>query len=813
MYNLAQIAEICNCRAAGNTSLQVNHFFSDSREPVWHNKSLFIALTTSRNNGHRYIPELIKKGVTSFLIQEGEWQVDETIHKNCGFLISKDPLLTLQNLAAYHRQQFSIPVIGITGSNGKTMVKEWLYQLLKPEYSICRSPKSYNSQIGVPLSVLNLRDTHTLAIFEAGISQPGEMDRLASIIRPTLAVLTSLGSAHDEGFENSQQKLQQKARLLQGSGMAIINGIHKHELPWAHPSLFVSPYDDADVHYIRKEQTLILRAHNQEEIYSIPFTDAASLANLATCICVMKELGYSYETIAGRLKQLQPLALRLELKKGILQSLLINDYYNSDLDSLQIALGYLSQKSSGRKKMVIVSDIEQSGMAPERLYTRVGELLLSNQVEQVIGIGRNISTFRDLFGEKAMFFDHTDAFLQQFKSLQQLFAGNAILLKGARSFGFERISRLLEQKSHDTVFEVNLNKLTDNVNYYRGLVKPSTKLMCMVKAMGYGSGSVEVAQTLQHMGVGYLAVAYADEGVELRSADIRLPIMVMSPEVDAFEDMISHRLEPEIYSFRILNLFVKQLDAMGVSEPFPVHIKVDTGMHRLGFQEQELMTLLQTLKVLPQITVVSVFSHLAASDNPTLDDFSTTQIKLFTKACELLENGLGYSFLKHICNSGGISRFPSAHFDMVRLGIGMYGLGVNAGEQTKLSNVGALKTRISQIKKVTPGSTIGYNRNGKVLSETTIAVLPIGYADGYSRMLGNGQHGVYIHGQFCKTIGNICMDMCMVDVSEVNCKEGDEAVIFDTHIQINQMAEAMRSIPYEVLTSVSGRVKRVYVQE
>ena len=813
MYSLGQIAEICDCGSAGDTSVDVSFFFCDSRAVMWPNQSLFIAIRTHRNNGHHYISELIDKGVRAFLIEDGQFDTSGFAGKGIGFILSQNPLQTLQNLASYHRQQFNIPVIGITGSNGKTMVKEWLYQLLKSDHSICRSPKSYNSQIGVPLSVLNLNASHSLGIFEAGISQSGEMSQLASIIRPTMAVLTSLGSAHDEGFQSQESKLTEKSLLLKGAQQVIVNGLRKDQISLANNITFLSSTHEGDVTYTLKNNQLLLTGKQMNESYAVPFTDEASVANLATCITVMKAMGYHKEVISERIAALQPLSLRLELKTGRYQSLLINDFYNSDLDSLAIALNYLIQKSSGRKKSVIVSDIEQSGIPSAQLYQRVSKLFSDSGIDLVIGIGKDISAHRELFHTTILSFQDTDQFLKAAPGILPRLSQQAILLKGARSFGFEAISTFLQQKSHDTLFEVHLNKLIDNVNYFRSNIRPGVQLMCMVKAMGYGSGSIEVAQTLQHMGVGYLAVAYADEGVELRNASISLPIMVMNPEENAFEDMINHRLEPEIYSFRVLDLFLKQLDRMGLTEPYPVHIKMDTGMHRLGFLKSEWQTLGNRLKQTSQIKIKSVFSHLAASDNPDLDRFTEQQILEFKEACAFLETQLGYAFLKHICNSGAISRFPEAHFNMVRLGIGMYGIGVNSEEQTHLQNVGALKTRISQIKTLASGDTVGYNRNGRINGETRIAVLPIGYADGFSRSMGNGKFGVYVNGQFCKTIGNICMDMCMVDVSGVDCHEGDEVILFETTQQISAMAQAMNSIPYEVLTNVSGRVKRVYLQE
>lgn len=815
MYSLQQIAEITHSRVVGKSNRKVNYFLNDSRSLQSAPDTLFIALKTTRNNGHNYIPSLIEKDVRSFLIQEKEYDVSVHQDRDVSFIIAADPLKALQLLAVYHRQRFSIPVIGITGSNGKTVVKEWLYQLLKHEYVICRSPKSYNSQIGVPLSVLNLNESHTLAIFEAGISKPGEMEILEKMIRPGIGVFTSVGSAHDEGFESREQKIREKFRLFSASSKIIINGLEKKVIPEpaAKKAVFVSEFADADLRISFHESTLQLKGNSQAVNFKIPFSDTASFYNAATCAALLMEFGVKEEQIAHRLLSLQAVALRLEIKNGINNSLIINDYYNSDLDSLKIALNYLQQQNRRSKKIIIISDIEQSGIPSGNLYRMLADLISGNKIDLVAGIGTEISSYRSFFKADSVFFNSTQRFMEEFKLINYRFSDATILLKGARSFGFENISRLLQLKSHDTVFEINLNRLTDNVNYYRSLISSDVQLMCMVKAMGYGSGSAEIAYTLQHIGVNYLAVAYTDEGVELRNSRVSLPIMVMSPEEEAMEDIINYQLEPEIYSFKILATFVSKLDTMGIPGPYPVHLKIDTGMHRLGFEEHELNSLADELKHLPQLRIKSVFSHLAGSDNKDLDEFTHEQIRIFEKAVKLLEKELGYTVIKHICNSGGITRFKDAHYDMVRLGIGMYGIGVNSEEQKKLENVGTLKTRISQIKRVAPGNTVSYNRSGKIERDTVVATIPIGYADGFSRLLGNGRHGVYIHGKYCKTLGSICMDMCMVDITGVACKEGDEAIIFKNVEQINEMALAMQSIPYEVLTNVSGRVKRVYVQE
>jgi alanine racemase len=814
MYDLARIAEITRTTLKG-ANREITHFLHDSRSLQVAEGTLFVALKSSRDDGHAYIPSLINKGVKAFMVEENYVIPEKSAAGEISFIVSSSPLKSLQELATVHRSQFSIPVIGIAGSNGKTVVKEWLYQLLKDHYVICRSPKSYNSQIGVPLSVLNLNHTHTLAIFEAGISMAGEMDTLVSIIRPTIGVLTSFGSAHDEGFKSREEKLSEKLKLFAEADPVIVNGISKRKLPAAvrKKTVWVSDSDEADVKVVFEKNALNIRYGSELYYIRIPFSDDASVSNISTCIAVILKLGHGLNELAHRIADLQPVALRLEIRNGINNTTIINDYYNSDLDSLKIALNYLNQQNTRKRKIVIVSDIEQSGISSSELYRQLSLLFVLNKVDTVIGIGREIQKHHSFFDAGSMFFESTSGFISNFSTAVPLLRDAGILLKGARSFGFEKISALLELKSHHTVFEINLNRLTENINYYKGLVGKNVKIMAMVKAMGYGSGSAEISRTLKHVGINYLAVAYADEGVELRLGGADLPVMVMSPEPAAFDDMINYRLEPEIYSFSVLRAFAARLDMLGITDPFPVHIKIDTGMHRLGFLENETGELLRELEGLPQLRVQSVFSHLAGSDSAGHDEFTRMQISIFEKVVSQFKEKLDYPFLQHICNSGAITRFPEARFDMVRLGIGMYGIGVDAAEQKKLQNVGTLKSRITQIKTLAPGESVGYNRGGKISSPATIAIIPIGYADGFSRLLGNGRHGVYIHNQFCKTIGNICMDMCMVDVTGVKCNEGDEVIIFENTEQLNGLAQALNTIPYEVLTSVSARVKRVYVQE
>lgn len=821
MYNPTIISHILNAKLVGFHNHCVQHLLIDSRQLTEPINSVFIALETERNDAHQYIYGLCQKGVRTFIVRyipENCIGLDETI----SFLIVPDTLQALQKLACAHRSQVHIPVLGITGSNGKTIVKEWLYQLLRDDYMIARSPKSYNSQVGVPLSVWQLNQQHTLAIFEAGISKVGEMRLLTNIIRPTIGVFTTLGSAHDEGFETIEHKLIEKWKLFTDCETIIVNGLsltskHLSLLPENvflisknfGASLQITAIDHSTAH------TLISAKYKCENIsIQIPFTDTASIDNAITCWAVLLHLNVSLSEIQKRMLFLQSVAMRLELKLGNNNCVLINDFYNSDIHALRIALHHQKQQHRGGKKVVILSDIEQSGKLSWELYTDIAKLINQFEIDILVGIGKEISSQKKLFHSESYFFDDTQSFITHSKTLPNLQFQNAIiLLKGARSFGFERISKCLQQKSHDTVLEINLNRLMHNVNFYRSLIDKKTKIMCMVKATGYGSGSAEIAFTLQHHRVDYLAVAYADEGVELRKAGIHLPIMVMNPEESSYDDLIDYYLEPELYSFKVADEFCKALQSKAISEPYPVHIKLDTGMKRLGFEEEQLPDLCSFLQKESLLKVKSVFSHLVASDDKAFDEFTNHQISIFELLVEKIEKSVGYSILKHICNSGAITRFNHAHYDMVRLGIGMYGIGFNQKEKQHLENISSLKTKISQIKNVKKGETIGYNRRGIALKDMKIATIPIGYADGFSRKLSNGNFAVFVHKNACKTIGNVCMDMCMIDISDVECEEGDEVVIFDSNLQLMELSKAMETIPYEVLTSISSRVKRIYLQD
>lgn len=807
----------------GNGKEAIRELLIDSRRLTSPSQSLFFAIVSKRNDGHKYILDLYEKGVRNFVVSTEPENL--LLCHEANFVLVKNTLTAIQALSAAHRKQFNIPVIGITGSNGKTIVKEWLYQLMFEDKNIVRSPKSYNSQIGVPLSVWQMSPENELAIFEAGISEPDEMDRLQAIIQPTIGIFTNVGHAHDENFINRNQKVGEKLKLFT-KVKTLIYSIDDTEL---HERLLKTGLIDligtftwsrknkADLMIsstiVTKRQTTIKAAYNEKTIeITIPFTDNASVENAIHCWTTLLYLGYDNAAIAPRMLTLSPIAMRLELKEGINNCSLINDTYSSDIDSLSIALDFLQQQQQHRKKTVILSDILQSGRGDNHLYGEIAELLVQKGIDHIIGIGKSISRQANLFPMEKSFFQSTDAFLETYAFTS--FSNETILLKGARVFEFERISEALQQKTHETVLEINLNALVHNLNYFRSKLAPGVKLMAMVKAFSYGSGSFEIANTLQFHRVDYLTVAYSDEGVELRKAGINMPIMVMNPDEQSFDSMLKYSLEPEIYSFRTLAMLEASLARRThQSEAMLIHIKLDTGMHRLGFDPSEIDELNKRLLTNPMLKVGSVFSHLATSDEPAFDEFTQRQIDTFRHESERLTQAFDYPILRHILNSAGISRFPDAGFDMVRLGIGLYGIGCSEDEQAMLENVSTLRSSISQIKEVSSGESVSYNRNWIAERDTRVAIIPIGYADGLSRRLGNGKGHLLLKGSLVPIIGSVCMDMCMIDLTGVEAKEGDDVIVFGKELPITKLAADLETIPYEILTGVSRRVKRVYFQE
>lgn len=824
-HSIAEIARIMKGKfiQSFDESMLINDLLTDSRRLVSPEGCLFFALQSKRNDGHKFVEELYNKGVRNFVLQK-EPENLLLLHE-ANLILVKDSLLALQQLAAAHRKQFNAEVIGITGSNGKTIVKEWLYQLMYEDKNIVRSPKSFNSQIGVPLSVWQMNSSHELAIFEAGISEPDEMDRLQPIIAPTIGIFTNLGHAHDENFINRNQKTGEKLKLFTKVEMLIYcldhkelqegilkSGILKNIRTFTWSRNEKSDLSIKSVVHAAHQTTISGLYRNRFMEISIPFIDEASVENAIHCWSVMLLLEYDPELIAKRMKQLQPVAMRLEMKEGINNCTIINDSYNSDIDSLSIALDFLNQQKQHRKKTVILSDILQSGLSDAYLYQEIASLLDHKHIDRIIGIGKAISKQAASFTIEKLFFTSTSDFLSKFPLSS--FSNETILLKGARIFEFEQISEILQQKTHETVLEINLNALVHNLNYYRSQLNPGVKLMAMVKAFSYGSGSYEIANLLQFHHADYLTVAYADEGVELRKAGINLPIMVMNPDEESFDSMLKHCLEPEIYSFRVLRMLEDALQKFSSDQTgIGVHLKIDTGMHRLGFDPSETEDLISHLKENPRIRISSVFSHLAGSDDIELDDFTRQQVDLFREVSDSIITAFDYPILRHISNTAGIGRFPDAQFDMVRLGIGLYGISPVPAEQQNLLTVSTLKSSISQIKQVKANETVGYNRSWKAESDATIGIVPIGYADGLSRRLSNGRGHLMVNGHVVPIVGKVCMDMCMIDITGIPAREGDEVIIFGKEMPITRLAEEMESIPYEILTGISRRVKRIYFEE
>lgn len=819
--SIEEIVSVVGATRIGERQASISWILTDSRSLCFPEETLFFALKTKRNDGHKYIPELYARGVYNFVVAE----VPEEM-KNCtdvNFLVVGNVLKALQRLAGKHREQYQVPVIGITGSNGKTVVKEWLYQLLSPDKRIIRSPRSYNSQIGVPLSVW-MMDEHTeLGIFEAGISEMGEMETLEPIIRPTIGVLTNIGGAHQENFSSLQDKCMEKLLLFKECDVIVYNGDNELIRDCVSKSLFTAreiawsmkdPERPLFIEKIEKDAagtTIKYRYLGFFKEFRIPYIDDASIENSLHCLAVALYLMVPTEVIAERMAHLEPVAMRLEVKEGKNGCVLINDSYNSDFASLDIALDFMARRSEdkARRRTLILSDILETGQPGKLLYRQVAELVHSRGVDRLIGVGEEISASSSRFDVKEKQFFLTTEELMASGVLETL-RNDIVLIKGARAFHFDAVSDFLELKVHETILEINLNALVDNLNYYRNKLKPETKLMCMVKASAYGAGPFEVAKTLEEHRVDYLAVAVADEGADLRKAGITCPIVIMNPEVTAFKTMFAYRLEPNIYGFPILEEMIKAAEREGVSN-FPIHIKIDTGMHRLGFSpHQDMQRLVERLHRQSAVIPRSVFSHLAGSDSERFDAFTRKQIETFEAAAAELQAGFGVKILRHVCNTAGIERYPGAQFDMVRLGIGLYG--IDPFTNHILHNVSTLKTTILQIHDIPADETVGYSRKGVLYRDSRIATIPIGYADGLNRHLGNGHAYCLVNGKKAPYVGNICMDVCMIDVTDIDCKEGDKAIIFGDDLPVTVLAEALGTIPYEILTSVSNRVKRVYFQ-
>ncbi len=845
-YTVAQIHEILGLDPPViQGKHRIFHLLTDSRNLSFPDGTLFIAIRSSHQNGHHFISELYEKGVRAFLINEDQ---DHNLFPEAAFIRVPDTISALQRLAANWRNNFQIPVIGITGSNGKTIVKEWIHQLLADDLHIVRSPKSYNSQIGVPLSLALINSAHQMGVFEAGISQPGEMARVEKMIRPAIGIFTNIGAAHAAGFRNVRQKIREKLLLFAHSQLLIykddhtilneeIASLYKKRQASEKPIVLFSWSVQKTERETSKTQLVITRIRERKDengnflsliegkykgekkAIEIPFTDSGSVENAIHCWCLLLYLEIEEARVISRMKRLTPVAMRLEMKPGIQNCTLINDSYNSDFTSIKVALDFLSYQRQHSKHTLIFSDVAQSGEDEVGLYRQIANLVHEKKVDHFIGIGaalyrqkRSFEAFREM---RCSFYPSTEFFLRELSSRLPLytlpFQDEAILIKGARAFGFERISRLLEKKKHQTELEINLNAIVHNLKTYQQLLKPGVRTMVMVKAFSYGSGSTEIANVLQFHKVDYLAVANVDEGIELRKGGIRIPIMVLNPDPYYFDALIQWKLEPELYSLSILKRFQIQLKNQGVAH-YPVHIILDTGMHRLGFSPNEIPEVARFLKEQSVIKVVSVFSHLAAAEEPNKDGFTNRQAFLFEKMSQKITAVLPYPVIRHLANTAGISRHPDLQYDMVRLGIGLYGIDATMGN--KLQVVHTLRTTISQIKNVPAGETVGYGRAGRVDSDKRIATVAVGYADGYLRSLGMGKAQMFLHGKPAPVIGNICMDMLMLDITHIpEAREGDTVIVFGHHPRIEELATLGNTIPYEILTGLSRRIVRIYVQE
>ena len=828
VYSIEKITTLIGARRYGEKDSNIAFLLTDSRSLSFPEETLFFALQSERNDGHNYIEDLHRRGVRNFVVGNSYPIPTDEEWADTNFLAVPSTLAALQRLAERHRDEFDIPIVGITGSNGKTVVKEWLYQLLMPSMHVTRSPRSYNSQIGVPLSVWKLHERSAVGIFEAGISQMGEMQRLADIIQPTIGVFTTLGQAHQENFHTLEEKCREKFLLFSDCEVLVYpqdNDIVFRELRrsefkgkklgWSltdsSAAFFIDNVEQKDtctrIHYLYNEEESPIEGE-----FTIPFISEAFVEDSIAAAVVALHLGITPAQLEERMLTLEPVAMRLEVKDGQRGCTLINDSYNSDLASLDIALDFMQRRPDhkGRKRTLILSDIYQSGVNDTELYKEVSELVVNRGVEKFIGIGKALKECADVIKiEDKSFFKTTEEFISSsvFSSLHD----EVILIKGARSFGFDRITDLLVEKVHETTLEVNLNALVDNLNHYRSFMKPETKLVCMIKADGYGAGAVEIAKTLQDHRVDYLAVAVADEGVELRRAGITANIMIMNPEMTAFKTMFDYELEPEVYSFRLLDALRHAARKEGITG-YPIHIKLDTGMHRLGFHPiDDMPKLIEYLNNQNALIPRSVFSHFVGSDGDNFDEFSDYQFDLYEKGSKALQDAFEHKILRHICNTAAIEHFPERQMDMCRLGLGLYG--INPRNNEVLSNVSTLKTTILQIRKVPAGESIGYSRRTILDKDSVIAAIPIGYADGLNRHLGNRHCYCLVNGKKAEYVGNICMDVCMIDVTDIPCQEGDSVEIFGDNLPVTVLSDTLDTIPYEVLTGISNRVKRVYFQD
>lgn len=817
---ISKIAELLQAQFSGACPEEiVSRLLLDSRQFSSVEGVLFFALRGKNHDGHEYIEDLVDKGVRYFVVEQ---MPEESLDAN--FVVVPDSLKALQDLAKCIREKSSAQVIAITGSNGKTVVKEWMGQILQKQFSTCRSPKSYNSQIGVPLSVWELNQKHEYAVFETGISESGEMENLEKILQPEIGIFINIGSAHDANFESRTQKIEEKLKLFihtkqlvyeaNGSDLAkqIESFATEHGvqlLSWAVDGGNADLQINVKIEKGHTELTGIL--NGKEHSVQIPFIDDASIENAIHCWRLGLELSLDENQMIKSFSKLNPVEMRLQMKAGSNGNLIIDDAYNADMESLRVALHYLQNQAGKRRKVLIISELQQSGLNSDALFVKMAEVINRFELDEIIAIGKKLKKAAFQLKANAIFYPSTDSFLKNIYS--HSFKQSAILLKGARAFHFEEISHALEEKSHETVLNIYMNRMVYNLNYFRSKLNSDTLIMAMVKAFSYGSGTYQIANLLQFHKVDYLGVAYTDEGVALRKAGISLPILVLNAEPSSFHDLVEYNLEPEVFSFHQLEMLEPVLAEANLSEPFKVHLKVETGMHRLGFEEKQLGELAVKLKNHKSIRVTSVFSHLAASDEPEQRDFTLSQIENFERMTNKLEAELEYGFTRHIANSSAITQYPEAHFDMVRLGVGLYGIGSNEEDRNHLNVISEFKATVSQIKHLQPGDSVSYGRTFTTEKPKTIAVVSIGYADGFRRSLSNGVGEVVIRDKRYPVIGRVCMDMVMVDVTGSDVSEGDDVEIFGPNISVYELAKKMDTIPYEVLTGISTRVKRVYFME
>jgi len=796
----------------------ISHLSTDSRNTIFNQSSIFFAIHGKIHDGHNYIDDLYKNNVRQFIIENPNFNYLN--YPEANFFVCENSITALQELATFHRQLFKLKLLGITGSNGKTIVKEWISQILSWKYNVVKSPKSFNSQIGVPLSIWQINETHDFGVFEAGISTIGEMVRLENIIKPDMGILTNLGSAHDEGFSSRPEKLHEKLKLFTKVSALIYRQddelVHSkvqeeltevEKVTWGLNTS--AKYYVKDI-LIYDRNSNIKIVHDSENFeFNLNFIDQASIENITHCIVFLMYSGWSAEEIQEGLNALLNISMRLEMKKGINNTYLIDDTYNNDLAGLEIALKYLGNQNQRSKKSIILSDILQSGMTVQSLYEQTAQIINQNSLHKIIGIGSEIKHIKKYLNTDFHWFKDTSAFLEHFDL--EGFNNEIILVKGARNFELERVIRYLQEKIHGTVLQINLDALSHNLNVYRSYLKPSTKIMVMVKALAYGSGSIEVANLLEFHRIDYLGVAYTDEGVTLRKNGINLPIMIMNPSLDSLDKILEFRLEPEIYSIRLL----REIDrfTLKTNRRIKIHIKLDTGMNRLGFEPDDISELITILNRNPLIDTASIFSHLSSADEANHDNFTRKQVDKFVRATEKIKKESGKSSILHIANSAAIIRYPEYHFDMVRLGIGLYGFDASGQINNQLRSIGTLKTEISQIKKLRKGDSVGYGRKGIIENESIIATIAIGYADGFFRAFGNKKAKVWVNGVFAPVIGNVCMDMTMIDITGIKAQEGDEVIIFGDEQPLKSLSDSIRTIPYEILTNISERVKRVYISE